>query len=213
MERSENINELAKALCGAQGLILPASKDSSNPFFKSKYADLAAVWEVARDPLYKNGLSVSQHPTADGNVVTVETVVTHSSGQWMSSKLTMTAKDASPQAIGSCITYIRRYSLSSILGIASEEDDDGNAATHSAHSVKPQNKPTDGGSIEGASVPEALTLKGMLLKVAKEKFANLDEFKAWRVDSNLPEELEGVGDFHLARIMTAVKSLPKLGDK
>lgn len=130
MERSDQINELAGALSKAQGVIIPASKDSDNPFFKSKYADLASVWEVAREPLSKNGLSIMQHPSAEANVVTVETVLTHSSGQWMSSRLTMNAKDASPQAIGSCITYARRYGLSAVVGIASEIDDDGNAATH-----------------------------------------------------------------------------------
>ncbi len=129
MERSEQINELAGALSKAQGVIIPASKDSDNPFFKSKYADLAAVWEVAREPLYKNGLAVIQHPSAEGNIVHLDTVLAHSSGQWMSSRLTMTAKDASPQAIGSCITYLRRYGLSAVVGIASEVDDDGNAAS------------------------------------------------------------------------------------
>jgi hypothetical protein len=128
MNRSEQINELAAALAKAQGAIESAPKDSENPFFKSHYADLAAVWSVARKPLSDNGLSVTQHPAADGNLVTVETGLLHASGQWLSSQLTMTAKDASPQAIGSCITYARRYALASTLGIASEDDDDGNSA-------------------------------------------------------------------------------------
>ncbi len=128
MEKSEQINELALALSKAQGSMKAAARDSENPFFKSRYADLASVCEVARRPLADNGLAVTQHPAADGNIVTVETALCHASGQWLSSRLTMLAKDASPQAIGSCITYLRRYSLSSVLGIASEEDDDGNSA-------------------------------------------------------------------------------------
>lgn len=128
MNRSENVNELAAALAKAQGVMESAAKDTVNPFFKSHYADLAAVWAVARGPLSANGLSIQQHPGADGPVVSVETVLGHSSGQWVGSSLTMHAKDSSPQAIGSCITYARRYALASILGIASEEDDDGNAA-------------------------------------------------------------------------------------
>lgn len=135
MDRSENINELATALNKAQGEIKPAIKDANNPFFKSRYADLAAVYEVCREPLNKNGLSITQHPSAEDNKVTVESIVMHTSGQWMGSRLTMTAKDFTPQGIGSAITYARRYALSSILGIASEEDDDANKA--SGRSVAP----------------------------------------------------------------------------
>jgi len=129
MEKSDQINELVAALSSAQGMITPAIKDTNNPFFKSKYADLASVWEVIKKPLSDNKLAVIQHPTTDGNVVTVETVLSHASGQWTSSKLTMVSKDTTPQGIGSCITYARRYALSSILGVASELDDDGNAAS------------------------------------------------------------------------------------
>lgn len=130
MEKSEQINELVKALSLAQGVIIPATKDANNPFFRSKYADLASIWEVARDPLSKNGLAIIQLPSAEGNIVTLETVLVHSSGQFISSRLTMVAKDASPQAIGSCITYLRRYALSSVVGIASEDDDGNAASTH-----------------------------------------------------------------------------------
>jgi len=144
MNRSENINELAAALSKAQGIMGTAPKDSKNPFFKSSYADLASILSVAKQPLADNGLSVTQHPGADGNIVSVETTLFHSSGQWMASQLTMLAKDASPQAIGSCITYARRYSVASILGIASEEDDDGNSAqpTKGSPTAKPFSKPT-----------------------------------------------------------------------
>lgn len=129
MDRSENINELAAALNKAQGEIKPAIKDANNPFFKSRYADLAAVYDVCREPLSKNGLSITQHPSAEDNKVTVESIVMHTSGQWMGSRLTITSKDFTPQGIGSAITYARRYALSSILGIASEEDDDANKAS------------------------------------------------------------------------------------
>lgn len=136
MEKSESIKELATALSKAQGEIKPALKDSDNPFFKSKYADLASVWEVCREPLSKNGLSISQHPSLDGNAVSIETMVMHTSGEWLLSKLSMTPKDLTPQSIGSAITYARRYALSSIVGIASEIDDDGNAASQVAKAVK-----------------------------------------------------------------------------
>ncbi len=127
MTTSEQINELAAALAKAQGAMGGASKSSANPFFKSKYADLASVWEACRKPLADNGLSILQSPQAAGAQVTVETLLLHASGQWIRDAVTVMAKDDSPQAVGSAITYARRYSLQSFAGVA-PEDDDGEAA-------------------------------------------------------------------------------------
>lgn len=123
MERSSDINELAAALAVAQGVIEGAAKDSANPFFKSKYADLASVWDAIRAPLAANGLSVLQLPSADGPKVTITTLLAHKSGQWVQSALTVTAKEDTPQAVGSAITYARRYALQSTVGVAPEDDD------------------------------------------------------------------------------------------
>lgn len=128
LQRSEEIGKLAEALAKAQAGIRFAVKDATNPHFKSKYADLAAVWEACREPLSTNGLSVAQFPSAEGAKVTLTTVLMHSSGQWISQDLTMTAAQNTPQGIGSAITYARRYALSAVVGIA-QDDDDGNAAT------------------------------------------------------------------------------------
>lgn len=125
-----SLKHLAEALAKCQSELRNAKKDAANPFFNSSYADLSMVWDTAREPLTKNGLSVMQLPSAEGARVTVETILLHASGESISSRLTMTAKDAGPQSIGSAITYARRYALSAMVGIASEEDDDGNAATH-----------------------------------------------------------------------------------
>lgn len=126
---SEKINELAKALSLAQAEIEPAAKDSENPFFKAKYADLSAVWRVCRGPLTKHGLAIIQPPSSQGNQVKVCTLLLHNSGQWICSSLTMTAKAADPQSIGSALTYARRYGLAAMVGISAEEDDDGNKAS------------------------------------------------------------------------------------
>lgn len=128
MEKSEAINELAAALAKAQGAMRGAKKDADNPFFKSKYADLASCWDAIREPFTANGLSVIQltEPTVD--VITVETILAHSSGQWISSKIAMKPVKADPQSVGSCLTYARRYSLAAATGIA-PEDDDGNTAS------------------------------------------------------------------------------------
>lgn len=131
MTKSEQINELAGALAKAQIDIKGALKDSTNPFFKSQYSDFASVWEAVKRPLTLHGLSVTQSPslTLMGNfkTVTVTTLLMHSSGQWIESQLDMEPKDFSPQAVGSCISYARRYALSAITCCPSI-DDDGEAA-------------------------------------------------------------------------------------
>lgn len=130
MDMSDDISALAEALSKAQGAILDASKGSENPYFKSKYADLASVRSVIREPLASNGLSIVQLPrTIDGGAI-VRTVLMHSSGQFIANELFMPAGKADPHGLGSAITYARRYSLMAILCLATE-DDDGNAAVDS----------------------------------------------------------------------------------
>lgn len=123
MTTSEQVNEIAGALAKAQGEMEGAVKDSANPFFKSKYADLASVWDACRKPLSSNGIAVVQSPSTDGARVTVDTMLLHTSGQWMRGSITVTAKDDSPQTVGSATTYLRRYSLQAFAGIAPEDDD------------------------------------------------------------------------------------------
>lgn len=127
MNRSDQINELAAALAKAQGQIEGAKKDSANPFFKSTYADLASVWDACRSQLSSNGLSVTQCPEESDSGISVETMLMHSSGQWISSRYSMPVSKVDAQAVGSAITYARRYALAAIVGIA-PEDDDGNKA-------------------------------------------------------------------------------------
>lgn len=138
--RSDDITELAAALSVAQGAIENAVKDSANPFFKSSYADLASVWDAIRCPISANGLSIMQLPSADGPKVTITTILAHRSGQWISSDLTVTAKEDTPQAVGSAITYARRYALQSVAGVA-PEDDDGNGATGRGHQPQQRKAP------------------------------------------------------------------------
>jgi hypothetical protein len=134
VEQSNEIDKLAGALAKAQGKMVGALKDSNNPFFKSKYADLAACWDACRTQLSDNGLSVVQLTDTDEQGVVVVTTLAHESGQWMRGKLRMMPKDATPQGIGSAITYARRYALAAIVGLA-QVDDDGNAASGRAGTV------------------------------------------------------------------------------
>lgn len=126
--QSENINELASALAKCQGELQPAIKDSKNPFFKSKYADLNSVWSVCREPLSKYGLSVIQTMDKEDGALILITTLAHSSGQWIRSRTPIPLLKQDPQAMGSSITYIRRYSLSAIVGVSTDEDDDGEKA-------------------------------------------------------------------------------------
>lgn len=137
IDHSKARGKLYGALAKAQGIMENAKKVPSNPFFKSTYADLASCWDSARDPLSKNELCLIQLPSSDGNTVTVTSILGHSSGQEISSILTMKPVKNDPQGIGSCITYARRYAMQAIVGIA-PEDDDGNAASNT-----PQNKVKD----------------------------------------------------------------------
>ncbi len=130
MNKSDNIQELCAALVKFQSEVRAVKKDSENPYFKSKYADLSSIWETIRKPLSANGLAVIQTNQADmENGVILETILLHSSGQWISGVVKMTPTKNDPQGFGSCQTYARRYGLSAILGIATEDDDDGNAAS------------------------------------------------------------------------------------
>jgi len=124
---SAQINELAAALAKAQATMAGAHKAATNPHYRSRYADLESIWDAIRVPLTTNGLSVVQLPSTDGARVSVETVLLHTSGQWMSSTLTAEGKDASPQSVGSAITYLRRYGLAPMSGVC-PTDDDGEAA-------------------------------------------------------------------------------------
>lgn len=123
------MKEIAQALVKAQKAFGPALKTSSNPHFRSKYADLSACVEAVIDGLNNNGIFLSQPSSECEDGVIVETVFIHESGEsWSAGKLHVPASKQDPQGYGSALTYARRYSLMAACGIA-PEDDDGNAAS------------------------------------------------------------------------------------
>ena len=134
MEKSESIKEIAKALLAFQEKGENVKKDGNNPYFKSKYATLENILDTIKPTLAKCGLSFSQFPDGEG----LTTILMHTSGEFLKANTKMTLRDQTPQGQGSAITYMRRYALSAVLGIATEEDDDGNAAS------QPAPKPTGG---------------------------------------------------------------------
>lgn len=148
MNQTESIKELAIALNKAQTEMKAALKDSSNPFFKSRYADFASVWETCRAPLTKHGLSVSQLPIGRDGLFGVRTILMHVSGEWISEELLLPVTKQDPQAAGSAITYARRYSLSGIVCLATEDDDDGNKGSETAGVITEKQAKTISDSID-----------------------------------------------------------------
>ena len=182
MNKSDDIKELALALSKTQALLKGALKDSNNPFFKSKYADLASVWEACREPLAANGLSVVQMPCNDTpDSVALETILMHTSGQWISSVFSMPVSKHDAQAVGSAITYARRYALAAVVGIA-PEDDDGNLASGKSETAKPAySKPVAVIKQPVAEIKESVA-------VIKETVAEIKE----------PVAMQGTGEWAIA---------------
>lgn len=130
-QQTASIGNIADALSKTQGMIRAAVKGARNPHLQTMYADLAAIWDAAREPLSKNGLSVIQPVMSTGENITIKTILAHSSGEWISAEFTVKTtgvgneKTMPIQRMGAAITYARRYGLSSMIGITSDEEDDG----------------------------------------------------------------------------------------
>jgi len=124
MNRSESIAKIASALVKAQAEMGNAVKDSKNPFFKSKYADLNAVREACMPALNKHGVSVIQPTSVIDGKLYVETVLLHESGEFLSGLYeVVVGKQNDPQALGASISYSRRYGLQSMVNIGAADDD------------------------------------------------------------------------------------------
>lgn len=139
MNQSESIAALASALAGVQLHLEPVAKDKTNPAFKSRYATLDAIMESVRGPLAGSGLCIIQGGdeavyNTEGHIVgvSVETMLAHASGEWISATFASPLEKHTPQGLGSAVTYLRRYGVSALLGLATEDDDDGNTASKSS---------------------------------------------------------------------------------
>ena len=124
MKTSDTLAEISGALAKAQAVVKGAAKDTANPFYKSTYADLASTWDACREAITSNGLAVVQAPSSgDDGAVCVTTRLVHSSGEWMQTTLCCRPAKNDAQGLGSVITYLRRYSLAAMVGVAPEDDD------------------------------------------------------------------------------------------
>lgn len=133
--QSEKVDLIVKALIKAKSQIEPVEKNKVNPFFGSKYSTLDAVEAAVRSPLSLNGLAITQTTAVVAGQAVLETTLWHESGQWISGQYPLNPTKNDPQGLGSAMTYARRYTLSAILGLVSDEDDDG-AAASVAHQTK-----------------------------------------------------------------------------
>lgn len=206
------LSNLATALAAAQGQMAHAAKDSKNPHFKSSYASLASVLDAIREPLSANGLAIVQHPSrTEGGLVCVETILLHKSGEFVSSVLSAKAAQDTPQGIGSTITYLRRYGLMAVVGIAAD-DDDGEAASRplprreipaALNDHAPRTTP--------AAAPAATFSVEELERELLDRDLLLSQVAEWRVSLGRPDprdpEITGVSRAALVRHLDTTEGL------
>lgn len=128
MKTSETIGKISDALAKAQSILKNPGKDAVNPHFRNSYATLDAGLNIVRDALSKHSIALIQATRVDGDILILETRLSHSSGEWIEAEYPVCRFPAKPQEMGSAMTYAKRYALFSFVGIAGEDDDDGNAA-------------------------------------------------------------------------------------
>jgi|SRR6185312_3778841 len=127
MIKSESTKEISTALVAFHKAVGNVSKDAVNPFFKSKYASLGNILTAIKEPLQSAGLSFAQFPSGEHELTTI---LMHTSGEYLGASYKLTPAKNDPQGAGSALTYQRRYALSAILGLNTDEDDDGNEASN-----------------------------------------------------------------------------------
>lgn len=141
MHRSDSITALATALAKAQAEIKSIAKDRTNPHYKNRYATLDAILDGVRPVLAKHGLSIVQGASDAADGFAVETYLLHASGEWVSTVLTMPVAKQDAQGVGSALTYGRRYGVSALLALSTDDDDDGEQAAANKPASKPATKP------------------------------------------------------------------------
>lgn len=213
MKRSESIGALAKALAAFNSEVSKIAKNAANPFFKNNYATLDDIIDEVRPLLQKNGLTLMQFPGGDGNTVSVTTYLMHESGEWIESEpLIMKPVKNDPQAVGSCITYARRYSLQAFLSLNTGEDDDGNGATHQ----KPpsQNKQQNNSQPQGQNGGGNKTITGNQMKALNAAISKVMDAKNLSRDAVIDtlRKKQNIGSFESLSVMTIGQASNAIGE-
>lgn len=207
--QSEQINELAAALVKAQAVIKPAHQDGTGKIqtktggsYSYDYASLNSVWDACREALHSNGLSVVQltDDASGADVVTVVTRLLHTSGQWIEGRLSMKPTQLTPQGMGSCLTYCRRYSLMAMVGICPADDDAQEASKSPAH------KPAPIQAGPGDEYKQALANANKILSLQKQYGLTDDEVRAYGEIESIKKLTE------LGRADELMKAFNKLQD-
>ena len=187
-QMSASIEKLAEALSAAQGQMTNATKNSTNPHFKSRYADLAAVIDCSKEALAKNGLSIVQIPSGKPPFVQVTTMLMHKTGQYITGEITLKSRSDSPQDMGSAITYAKRYALSAMLNIAADDDDDGNASSKTAPAQQYTPRPTQKTSDQIAVLKIEPTKTHYDESLDEHRKLLADAFRALFPDAEIPKD-------------------------
>lgn len=222
MNQSEQIDQIAAALARVQAALVPALKDAENPAFKqggkaSRYADLASVWDACRKPLTDNGLAVIQSPgLCGGNQVEMTTLITHSSGQWISGTLSIPLAKVDAHGYGSATTYARRYALAAMVGVIAD-DDDGNAASKPSGAAN--DEPAARSTLDGPHTSKTALRTAVHAIIAKVRAAGSSEeidaiktehkrtinqaLRDWPIlvngDPNIPEDVGLIGAIEIRK--------------
>lgn len=178
----------AEAFVKLQADIKPAIKDANNTAFRSKYADLGAVWDAVKGPLHDHGFAIIQSPDFDGSDMWLQTTIMHIGGEKISGRYPIRPTKHDPQGYGSALTYARRYSISAMLGVIADDDDDGNAA-----SQRPSSKEQPSGKI---TADQAKTLRELIDRVGANIEGFCNHFK-----------IEAIPDLPASKYSTAVEML------
>lgn len=196
------MKNIASAFVKAQKGFAPALKTSTNPHFRSRYADLSACVEAVIDSLNDNGIGLIQRTSEDSTGVTVETVFIHESGEMLEcGKLHVPAAKQDPQGYGSALTYARRYALMAACGIA-PEDDDGHAASH-PKTQKAEQKPEPAPVI---TAEQAADIEALISEVSADK-KGLLEWVSQNTQTKVTkvEQIPNIAHVHVIRMLEKKK--------
>ena len=216
MNKSESIVSLSKALAAFQAKVTNPANTAVNPFFKSKYAPLSDILTLVRPILGEYGLSIIQDPSTSADYVIIKTTLLHSSGEYIESEpLALKMEKVTAQGAGSAITYARRYAISAILGLSSEDDDDGNNADTSGKkedvkgkkdTKKPEEPKTNS---EVAKVIEEINIVATTLKCDKTLIADAIK-KHHKIDGKENANYNSIQDLEVAKsVLAELKTLVK----
>lgn len=180
MKKSESIAEISKALSAFQDEVIQPQKSAANPFFKSKYTPFDDIVKTVNTFAPKHGLSFTQWALTDDNKTGVATMIMHTSGEWIEfPPLFLPADKNTAQGAGSVVTYAKRYSLAAVFGIASDEDDDGNAASGAEKQNKKQPSGNTSKGISESQIKKINAICGSIAKITDQEQSDVyDAIKA-----------------------------------